>query len=945
MHRCLSEDDVVRLLDCGIRPPHLDAHLDECEACFALVAAAARADAQPHDATRAPAVADRYSLRDVLGEGGMGRVLLAHDEVLDRLVALKIVRTEVFGAHNLARARERMKDEARLMAGITHPNVVHVYDVGETTGGIFIAMEYVRGTSVDAWVRDAKPSTPTLVRAFAGAARGLAAAHAGGVVHRDVKPSNLLVDAQAHVRVTDFGLARAVAPDGSVAAGGTGNSGTPGFIAPEQAAEGVVSPAVDQYALALSLLSLLVERPVIDVDQIRAARDDASQPWPTPNVEGIPRALLAPLRRATHRDPQRRFDSLEAFADALESSQRRGWWKAWGLATAGLGLAAYAFAAPQAPSACDRVASELEAHWDADARERVEAALQGVHADPVFVRNTVDTLDGHLERWRTVAPGICALAQRQHPSAASPRQLCLDEQREAFSTYVELLRDPDARILRHAPELLARWDIARCTDPAPVGTGPGALTPEAARRLSRATALVRMGKLRAGEDALASPTSGEDGPPTSREDARGALIRGWIASERNELDAAEDHYLDALLGSLALDDATTQVRARLGLADVSIAVGGRSEQARLQLVQASTLLDRADDPQLRHAFTDRWAELLFAEGEPALALASLKAEAPSSSPDASVNLARFQTRLMRVSLLGATGQYEAATLEGTATEAALQAAVGPTHPLRIDASLTLAGALANQGQLDEARAKVQDVLEILEAPEPTDRDVRSLFDAYLRQGVVLWRSNDLDAAEQAFERAMAIGDPRASTYGNALNNLAAVQLYRGDSARAEQTLRRALAIITATRGEDSFQAGAIHHNLAEALYQEKRFEDAHNAYEDALRINERARGVDHPENAAMHLGIAKSLHVRNRDRDALPHLRRAVELRTAHPDDRHRLGIVRFALGVTLDLLDEHDEAVSVVELAVQDLEAGGVPTDDLEQARAWLEKYGDKDR
>ncbi|MBV1862670.1 MAG: serine/threonine protein kinase, partial [Nannocystaceae bacterium] len=311
---CLSDDDVACILEGGPRPPRLDAHLDRCEACFSLLAASV-CDAQPTDARDNTArVANRYELRDVLGEGGMGRVLLAHDTVLGRAVALKIVRSEVFGAANLERARDRMKEEARLMAGVTHPNIVHVYDVGEALGGIFIAMEYVPGTSIDMWVREQDPDEAAVISAFCGAARGLAAAHACGVVHRDVKPSNLLIDETGHVRVTDFGLARAIATGDTGSVMSSGHSGTLGYMAPEQARGGTLSAAVDQYSLGLAALGALVPGAPISVEEVRVALQDVDRPWPEPSFEGAPRRLLPILRRATAHDPSDRYPSIEAFS-------------------------------------------------------------------------------------------------------------------------------------------------------------------------------------------------------------------------------------------------------------------------------------------------------------------------------------------------------------------------------------------------------------------------------------------------------------------------------------------------------------------------------------------------------------------------------------------------------------------------------------------------------
>lgn len=936
--RCLSDEDVASILEGGRRPPELDAHLDRCESCFSLLAASARQTRSNQAQDNTARVADRYELRDVLGEGGMGRVLLAHDTLLDRAVALKIVRSEVFGASNLERARDRMKDEARLMAGVTHPNIVHVYDVGEAAGGIFIAMEYVRGSSVDAWILEQAPEQAAIIRAFCAAARGLAAAHACGVVHRDVKPSNLLIDDTSHVRVTDFGLARAMATGDAESAMRSGHSGTLGYMAPEQARAGTVSPAVDQYALGLAALGALARHAPISVDEVRAALRDHDRPWPKPSFEGAPSRLIPILQRATAFDPSDRFPSIGALANALEASGHAPRGVLPVAVTLGVSLAAFALAPPPVPNPCDQIAREMDVHWNEESRGRIAASLTRAEQPAVLIESILRTLDRHAASWRTAAPEVCALARRRGPLSAAPRMGCLDGRREALATYVESLSTPDARVLDRAPKALAGWSVSECTNAAPVGPDLVSLTDDEARRLSRAIALFRMGELQRAEEGLPQP----DSEAPSLQGARSALVRGWIARERNHPDRAHDHYFEALLGSLALDDPATQIQARLGLADMDLLLEGQTQHARAELEQASTLLAQHEDTVLRREAALLWVDVFMLEELPSRALKHLDDSFPPTAPEAPAEPAILEAMTRRVGLLVAVGRYPDAVDYGRDTAARVLKTLGAKHPTLADAKTELAVALANSGKLDAALQHAQQAVEILDATGSQDTFVRGLGNALNALGMTHWRRQELGDARRAFERSMASTDPRSPGYGITLDNLGTVLLHSGKLEPAERIHRRAIEMMSAVRGEQNFEVALAYNNLGEVLYQQERYNEAHDAFVQGLRRNERARGLEHPDNAAMLMGMGKTLMKRKRYGDAVPLLRRAVQIREPYTQDRQVLGVMRYALAIALqrgpqDLV----EATDLVTRAAADFEAGDLPTGDLERAQAWLVEHG----
>jgi serine/threonine protein kinase len=314
---CATADTLVALLE-GALPPDraeaLDAHVDGCAACAAVVAELGALSGD------GPRVVGRYRLERTLGAGAMGVVWAAWDPELQRRIAVKLVRARGGDAASRAAGRARMVREARALARVSHPNVVAVHDVGEHDGEVFVATELVDGDTMAEWQHGRGWREVTL--AWVQAARGLAAAHAEGLVHRDVKPANVLVGRDGRVRVGDFGLARTdltdapteddVGSPSDVAAAAspalarvtaTGHvAGTPGYMAPEQRT-GPIDARADQFALCVALAEALSgRRPLAGA---------------TLAIRDVPAALVAALERGLRVKPGDRFPAIAELADAL----------------------------------------------------------------------------------------------------------------------------------------------------------------------------------------------------------------------------------------------------------------------------------------------------------------------------------------------------------------------------------------------------------------------------------------------------------------------------------------------------------------------------------------------------------------------------------------------------------------------------------------------------
>ncbi|MBL8979325.1 MAG: serine/threonine protein kinase, partial [Gemmatimonadetes bacterium] len=263
--------------------------------------------------------AGRYEIKSVLGQGGMGVVYRAVDRELDEQVAIKLLHGEM--VRRDASLLERFKQEIRLARRITHPNVVRTHDMGEAAGLYFITMEFVEGTSLDDLIRKrGKLPVGVTLTVARQLLRALEAAHAQGVVHRDIKPQNMIVDAQGFLKVMDFGIARladnskGLTMDGAVV-------GTPDYMAPEQLLGREVDGRADIYATGAVLFQCLTGERLFPADSLPTLiMKQVEEPARDPRTLSpeVPPALAQAILKALAKDPAARFQTAHDFAVALE---------------------------------------------------------------------------------------------------------------------------------------------------------------------------------------------------------------------------------------------------------------------------------------------------------------------------------------------------------------------------------------------------------------------------------------------------------------------------------------------------------------------------------------------------------------------------------------------------------------------------------------------------
>jgi hypothetical protein len=350
---------------------------------------------------------DTYEITREIGVGGMGVVYLAHDLKLHRDVAIKL-----HGAMAGEPGGERLLREASSLAQLVHPNVVTVHGVGTWAGHPYVAMEYVAGGTARAWLAQEKRTAREIIELFVAAGRGLAAAHARGLVHLDFKPDNVLVGDDGRVRVADFGLARAFTQTGDgddTPAGAV--RGTPGYIAPEQRVGALVGPPADQFAFAVALWEALAgERPFASTTE-RDVTAEAGKLRRSP--PGTPRHVGAALGRALSADPAARFPSMDALLTALTRPPRRRVYAAAGaLAVVALAVALFVATRPAHARRKHFPGPSLAGLWNGDfgylyVRE-VDGEIVGVYDhDDGIIR-------GHMDGGRFVGKW-CELPTREAP--------------------------------------------------------------------------------------------------------------------------------------------------------------------------------------------------------------------------------------------------------------------------------------------------------------------------------------------------------------------------------------------------------------------------------------------------------------------------------------------------------------------------------------------------
>ncbi|HUJ57779.1 MAG TPA: serine/threonine-protein kinase [Kofleriaceae bacterium] len=830
--------------DAAIRE-QLEQHLDSCDSCRILVAGAIRA-------TRTPATLGRFVLAERLGVGAMGEVYAARDPRLGRRVALKLPRLGD-DAHVA-----RLLREARMMARVSHPNVVAVHEVGSVDDVPYIVMEQVDGSDLAAWRRERERDPAEVVAVVAAVARGLAAVHRVGLVHRDVKPANILIDREGRARLGDFGLAGAELhePGGVPGADAlrltqTGEIvGTPAYMAPEQLRGERATPASDQFALCVVLYELLfAQRPFAGDDLASLTAHVLAGELRELPRRAPPRVARA-IRRGLATDPAARFPSVATLADALAPRPAR---RAALIAVPAVALGGVAIAIAAWPRAaadpCGGAAAELAPAWNPErAAELAHAfAATGQPYAAASAARVIDALDRYGAAWLDGQRAAC-VANRVRATESDAqfdrRAACLADRRRQLAALADALgRATPAQVERASSAALALPAIAECEHP----LADDAIAPQLAPLADRAAALdaqYQLGDYK-GAVAAADALAGELAPRGAPRLSERVLGTAGLAKVRTGDAAGGEASLRAALDQAARahDDAET-VRLWGALINVVGYAEGHPDRALAMVDAARLALVRAGGgAELEARLDTNVGVVQRAAGDVPAARASLERALAlteqvhgKDAPEGAVALASY------ANVLQSAGEYAAALAIDQRLVAIQRAAHGEGHPLTAQARANYAALLEATGDHARAAAETRAALAILErAWGPEHRNVLLLWN---NLGVALGYTGDVAGATAAFHHALAAEPRQPMMAADALNGLAKLAL-PGDPARAVELLQHSLRLREASEGADHPDLGITLVNLADALRAAHDCKAARADYDRALGLLARL-GKDHP---------------------------------------------------------------------------------------------------
>ncbi len=887
--------------------PAIDAHLDECSSCRDVVATLASGPRLKRRLEPGAKVG-RFVLEEPIGEGAMGAVYAALDPELGRRVAIKRLHPEV----DAERARARLVREAQSMAKLAHPHVVTVFEVGtlqdEGSGEetVFVAMELVEGSSLRQWLTQ-KPDRDAVLVALRDAASGLRAAHEAGLVHRDFKPDNVLVDAQGRAKVTDFGLAfESSRPPDQASPPGLPKSaptmtrtgallGTPAYMAPEQLDGQPADARSDQFAFCVSAWEALFGTRPFQGNTIAELQASIADGPPAVRTSAVLKKLVTHLRRGLSHDPADRHDSVAALERALVLPSRRlGWAVAAVAALAPIAL----FAAMQSDAPCETPGGLLE--W---APGQEEAATNAWGADAAAL---VPRIAQFMARFNDARRGVCEathVRREQSDVLLDRRMACLDRAATSFGWVLsETIENEDGEfVLTALPDLEVCAGLLEGVEPIPE-------TSQAlANDLERWSVALQLASSAPSADEVASmrARAAATGHHGLHVDAQ--LMAGSASAARGDWTTSEAETQEALLLAEAQTDPGRVARAWLQAARIS-GERGRYAEAEERARHAVAQADRAGERQLS-----------------------------------------IRAGLVRVIALTHLERFDRAT-EVLATLDA-QEDVGPLLAARIETSR--GDLLRRQAFCDEALAAHERALE-LDRSELGPTHPR-LARHHHNRGGVLREAGRLEDAREAYEAALALWPPASLGFARTTNSLGLVDRSEGQPVRARERFEGAFQILTALEHADASQprfnlakldidGDDPGHGLAslQALLAEvePRFGDSSRVLEIRMAMAEAYDRLDRPEDArAERLGAAALAERLGRDdiaetiRGAAPTLEatEAVEPSTAPtPMRRARPGETASATRTrtTMDATEtQADPAPAVTETAEPTMQPTIEPT------------------
>ena len=922
----------------------------------------------------------RYVIAGTLGRGGMGVVFKAVDPELDRLVALKVLHTELDEGHTI-----RLRREARAMAKLSHPNVVHVHEVGQAEGQTFVAMELVKGQTLKEWMRrELRPTWRQCVEVFVQVGEGLAAAHKQGLIHRDFKPGNAIIDDEGRARVLDFGLVRQVGEAEEyppsiqmartdkqqvvpldVSLTNTGAVlGTPAYMPPEQMKGGEADARSDQFSFCVALWEAVYgERPFEGSSMAGLMVSMmAGDLRPAPKGSPVPGTLRAMLQRGLAVDPEERWPSMEVLLSKLRRllAPRRWRWLGGGLA---LGLAALGtiLAAPQfvaLQERCSGAQAQLRGIWDDARRQDVKDAVLGTelsYAEGTWER-IEPQLDEYADAWADKHTEICEATTVRHEQTEDGmtlRMSCLAERRTALRATVKVLAEADAdnKTVENAVKLVADLaDLARCDDverleqqrqrmPPPEDPQVAQQVDRLREQLADIKAMAKAGRyaeaLKQVRPVVGQAEALDYGPLQ----AEARYWQGDLLERDGQYAEAEQELKQA--HSLALEHKHDQVE-RDAAQSLTYAVGyslARHDDGLTWGQIALSLAKRSDDDLQLAGTLVNLGTVFSGLGEyeqakhhyqQALQIHEKKTLDPDH-PDVATSLGNLGIALYRL------GEYEQAKQHHQRTLRILEKALGPEHPEVANSLENLGNVFLSLGEYEQAKQHHQRALRMRENALGPDHPAVAY--SLNNLGIVFGSLGEYEQAKQHYKRTIEIREKALGSdhpdVAQSLHNLGIVLNRQGEYEQAKQHYQRALRMNEKALGPEHPNLVHSLNNLGVVFCRLGEYEQAKQHFQQALSIHEKTLGPDHPNvtSSLNNLGVVS--YRLGEYEQAKQHFQQALQVREktlgpGHPDVAEPL------VGLADVTLAQHDTTVAreYAERAVSIRENGSVAPELLATGR-----------
>lgn len=839
---------------------------------------AATGPAPKSSVDRAGALIGRYVTLGTLGRGGGGEVFSAFDPVLDRKVAIKLL-------HGSEETKPALIREGRMLAKVSHANVLEVYEVGFHEEQAYMAMELVGGGDLEAFAMSQRETgnNAAIVAALIEVGAGIIAAHDADIVHGDIKPANVLRSEGGAFKVSDFGIAQLRSAG---ARSGTGRPvGTLAFMAPEQHAGASADEHTDQYSFCVTAwLALTGSLPFSrdgvtpstqaaslsatgPLDDIETLKQDGPPPWPT--VSGVSRAVSDALRRGLSLDPSARWPSMEALVAQLKPNLQQARLRRLGAVLGGgvlVAAGAFGFIEYQervAISGCESAGRELDDMWNEDVAAEVRTALEASGSS--YGRATADRvlprLDDWKDRWAEVRSQTCtahSVDGAWDADLAARAQWCLEEGQLGFDAVVQRLRAPESAALDGAVAMAASLpSVGMCGDAYNLGRrlDPPSVSQREGQRavlitLAEAGALDSTGSYAEGLEAIEDAKRLLDAESDSPLLATILVTEGRLHSHAGAYAESEAAASRAYALAASGEDWTTAALAAESLIFVVGAKLDRPAEGAAWATHADIASTLGGDPLKLHE-TARFANLAVVERalgnyDKAISLheRALEAGAESLGPD-------HPGRASTMGNLGAVYMEKGDVAKALALfEDAAQLrerALGALHPSAVSSLGNLASGLAKSGQLQRAKEILETVLERREqALGPEHPDVAQTLDNVAAVSNML---GDSKAAEALLERSLEIkrrAVPGTMAEAETLSHLATAKSANGDSQAAVELLQRCLEIRETVRGLEHASVGEALVNLGTEHFILGDLAKAEAMYQRAKTIYAAALGESHP---------------------------------------------------------------------------------------------------